>query len=167
MRSFDKFIKKRETSEVEVIQEAMDYDHAPGPSQALEKGEGDAEVNSEYEAEAEVEGHDQDEVVEEPIQEKFIKIGDFGCYPFGSEDENRRHLREKIVKKGSNHFQNKNGPFIKDKKGRWMTSAWFSNTLPNCRKQNQIWIAYPRRLKLLIAFHASLQQDSCQQCVIV
>ena len=167
MRSFDKFIKKRETSEVEVIQEAMDYDHAPGPSQALEKGEGDAGVNSEYEAEAEVEGHDQDEVVEEPIQEKFIKIGDFGCYPFGSEDENRRHLREKIVKKGSNHFQNNNGPFIKDKKGRWMTSAWFSNTLRNCRKQTQIRIAYPRRLKLLIAFHASLQQDSCQQCVIV
>jgi len=68
----------------------MDQDPAPGPSQALEKGEEDAEVNSEYEAEAK--DHDQDEVVEEPIpEEKFIKISDFGCYLFGSEDENRRH----------------------------------------------------------------------------
>jgi len=83
-------------------------------------------------------------VVEEPIQEeeKFINITDIGCYPFGSEDENRRHMREKIVKKGSDHFQNKNGPFTKDKKGRWMTSALFSQNLPDGRKQNRSWIAY-------------------------
>ena len=76
----------------------MDRDPALGPSQALQEGEEDAEVNSEYEAEAEVEDHDQDELVEEPIQEKekLIKISDFGCYPFGSEDENRRHLCENI-----------------------------------------------------------------------
>ena len=100
------------------------------------------EVNSEYEVEAE--NHDQDEVAEEPIQEeeKFIKIADFGCYPFGRKDENRQHLREKTVKNGSDHFQNKNGPFTKDKKGRWMTSAWFSKTLPDGRKQNRSWIAY-------------------------
>jgi len=67
---------------------------------------------------------------------------DIDCYPFGSEDENRRYMREKIVTKGSDHFQNKNSPFTKDKKERWMTSACFFKTLPDGRKQNRSWIAY-------------------------
>ena len=39
-------MKKRETSKIEVIQEAIDQDpaSAPDPSQTLEKGEEDAEV---------------------------------------------------------------------------------------------------------------------------
>ena len=51
-------------------------------------------------------------------------------------------MREKIVTKGSDPFQKKNGPFSKDKKARWITSAWFSKTLPDGRKQNRSWIAY-------------------------
>jgi len=44
--SLDNFMKKRETSKIEVIQEAIDQDpaSAPDPSQTLEKGEEDAEV---------------------------------------------------------------------------------------------------------------------------
>nr|XP_033788702.1 zinc finger MYM-type protein 1-like [Geotrypetes seraphini] len=100
----------------------------------------------------------------EEIAHEILLYCDIAAWPVPVPDD----LRVNLVKKGSEPFQNKNGPFSasqregKKSKGfsRHLTTSWFYKSLPKGEKVLRTWMVYSKSKNCLFCFCCRLFADS-------
>nr|XP_033788676.1 zinc finger MYM-type protein 1-like [Geotrypetes seraphini] len=100
----------------------------------------------------------------EEIAYGILLYCDIAAWPVPVPDD----LRVNLVKKGSEPFQNKNGPFSasqregKKSKGfsRHLTTSWFYKSLPKGEKVLRTWMVYSKSKNCLFCFCCRLFADS-------
>ena len=143
------YLKKAKTDDTESESESEDDIRDEGSYQLFAENEEDSmdqggEDTRDPDPNNDSDGKNEEMVEDLPIP-AVLSFFDVGFLKFDQTTQRpimSQRLRTEIIARGSDLFQNRNGPFVANSGGRSMNSTWFKRRLANGDEVGRSWLLY-------------------------